>query len=185
VIYRLLFEFEIDFLSLGEISADDVVMLQSLDELSGFRIVSGVSKTDRITFDTCFIYRFDKIQVGELIEIDTGKGGGKIKIAQKIIMQTMTNEVFHVFVSHWQSRLYCPENDPVRHLLGMRLRNEADNIYASSESEPYILFLGDYNDEPFDASLSTQLMATRDKALASKKKRLLYNPFCNACAIKI
>ena len=177
VIYRLLFELEIDFLALGEISTEDIVLLQSLDEFSCFRIVSGVSKVDRITFDTCFIYRPDRIQMDEPIEIDTGKGGKKIKIAQKMVLKTETDDVLHVFVSHWPSREYCPENHPNRHLLGMRLRDEADDIYAKSQSEPYIIFLGDFNDEPFDSSLSTQFMATRDKALAIKKKRLLYNPF--------
>ncbi|MDD5276366.1 MAG: hypothetical protein PHR16_09815 [Methylovulum sp.] len=177
VIYRLLFELEIDFLALGETSTEDIVLLQSRDDFSCFRIVSGVSKVDRITFDTCFVYRPDRIQMDELIEIDTGKSGKKIKIAQKMAIKIGTDDMFHVFVSHWQSRQYCPENDPNRHLLGLRLRDEADDIYANSQSEPYIIFLGDFNDEPFDSSLSTQLMATRDKALAIKNKRLLYNPF--------
>lgn len=177
VIYSLLFEFEVDFLALGEISTEDISFLQRLEVFSCFQIVSGVSKADRITFDTCFIYRPDKIQMAEPIEIDTGKGGSKIKIAQKILLQTVGNEVFQVFVSHWPSRLHCPENHPNRHLLGIRLRDEADHIYTCFESAPYIIFMGDYNDEPFDISLSTQLNATRDKALATKNKRLLYNPF--------
>ena len=177
VIYRLLLEFEIDFLALGEISEDDVAMLQNQKELDDYRIESGVSKAGRVRFDTCFIYRADKMQIDQPIEIDTGKGDRDMKVAQKVILQIADDTFMYLFVSHWQSRLYCHENHPDRHTLGLRLHDAVNEIRMGSESTPYIVLLGDYNDEPFDASLSKQLMATRDKALVIRKKNLLYNPF--------
>ena len=177
VIYWLLFKSEVDFLALGEISEDDVAMLQNLNALDDYRIESGVSKSGRVRFDTCFIYRADKMQIYQPIEIDIGKGDRDMKVAQKVILQIADDTFMYLFVSHWQSRLYCPENHPDRHTLGLRLRDAVDEIRIGSESTPYIVLLGDYNDEPFDASLSKQLMATRDKALVIKKKNLLYNPF--------
>ena len=61
----------------------------------------------------------------------------------------------------------------------MRLRDEVDTLISQHDSNPLFVLLGDYNDEPFDESLSDLLMATRDFALASRKKYLLYNPFWN------
>lgn len=90
----------------------------------------------------------------------------------------MESEVsFHLFVSHWSSRLWTPENSPQRQLLGTRLRDSVDEILNLYEQDPYIILLGDYNDEPFDVSLSENLMASRDKAFTARKKHLLYNPF--------
>jgi hypothetical protein len=177
VIYYLLFELEIDFLALGEISDEDVQMLRSLKALHGLKIVSGVAKSGRVMFDTCFVYRPDKMQISKPVEIDTGKAERKFKIAQKIVLKTANNDWFQLFVSHWKSRRYCPENHSDRNLLGTRLREQADQLRSNSESQAYMVFMGDYNEEPFNAPLCTQLMATRDKALVMGNKTLLYNPF--------
>ncbi|ASF46087.1 endonuclease/exonuclease/phosphatase family protein [Methylovulum psychrotolerans] len=179
VIYCLLLDFAIDFLALGEISKDDVTLLRSLDGLEGYRIESGVSQSGKVIFDTCFIYRPDRLQISTPIDIDYARGGKRMKIAQKIGVQLIDGTWFYLLVSHWQSRRYCPESDADRHLLGIRLRDAVDDIIDNSESAPYIILLGDYNDEPFDVPLSRQLMATRDKAwvIKQRKKQLLYNPF--------
>ena len=85
--------------------------------------------------------------------------------------------LFYLFVSHWKSRAFCHKNHPDRHSLGISLRHKVDEIHKNFGDESHLILLGDYNDEPFDESLSEQLMATRDKALIFKKKKLLYNPF--------
>lgn len=179
VICFLLFEEGIDFLALGEMSKEDILVLRQLNDLDDYMIESGVSKTGRVTFDTCFIYHPDKITINNPIEeIDTGRSDKHLKIAQKLVLKVDTIEQpFYLFVSHWSSRLWCHENGADRHLLGIRLRDAIDDIYAADESEPFVILLGDYNDEPFDVSLAQQLMATRDKALVKRKKNLLYNPF--------
>ncbi|MDQ7090576.1 MAG: hypothetical protein Q9M50_08020 [Methylococcales bacterium] len=179
VIYKLLNEKEIDFLALGEVSADDVTFFKQLKELENYEIVTGVVKSGRVNFDTCFIYHQDKVRIhSEVIVIDTARGDQKIKIAQKIILEIINEkEPFYLFVSHWKSRLHCSKSDADRHLLGMRLRDEVDDIYKNFGKDAPLILLGDYNDEPFDDPLSEQLMATRDKALILKKEFLLYNPF--------
>jgi hypothetical protein len=42
---------------------------------------------------------------------------------------------------------------------------------------PYIIIPGDFNDEPFDNSLSKKLMASRDRILVGKDNRYFYNPY--------
>jgi Endonuclease/Exonuclease/phosphatase family len=176
VILHLLLVEQVDFLVLGEIANEDISAFQQDPNLDDYTIESGISKTGHIAFDTCFIYHPDKIAIDNRCDIDTGKSGKKLKIAQKLILQVaITQQPFYLFVSHWASRLWCQENDADRHLLGMRLRDDVDNI-LSNNSE-LIILLGDYNDEPFDDSLARQLGATRDKALVKRKPNLLYNPF--------
>lgn len=178
VIYFLLFEEKIDFLALGEISEEDISVLRELNDLDNFMIESGVSKTGHIAFDTCFIYQADKIMIADIAEIDTGRSGNKMKIAQRLILQVATTQQsFYLFVSHWPSRIWCIENGADRHLLGVRLRDAIDEIYADNESVSCVILLGDYNDDPFDDSLAKQVMATRDKVLVKRKKNLFYNPF--------
>jgi hypothetical protein len=178
VILFLLFIENIDFLVLGEISEEDISVLQKIDDLDEYSIKSGVSKIGHIAFDTCFIYRIDKIAVSDFIEEKyTGRSGNNLKIAQKLVIAVNTiNQPIHLFASHWSSRLYNHENSEDRHLLGVRLRDDVDDILVNNP-ESFIILLGDYNDEPFDVSLAKQLMATRDKALIKRKRNLLYNPF--------
>lgn len=177
VIRHLLFIEKIDFLVLSEIAFEDFSAFQQLSDLQSYEIKSGVLKKGRITFDTCFIYNPTKVIIVEkIIEIDKGAGDREMKIAQKLILRTpISKQPFNLFVSHWASRIWCPENSPYRQSLGMLLRNEVDNILKNNSE--FIILLGDYNDEPFDNSLAWHLMATRDKALLKRKQKLLYNPF--------
>ncbi|UTL93775.1 hypothetical protein NLL86_04470 [Pseudomonas fluorescens] len=80
-------------------------------------------------------------------------------------------------MSHWPSRLWCSQNDAKRHLLGIRLRDSIDDVMANVSVNPFVVLLGDYNDEPFDESMSQQLMASRDIELVHRRQHLLYNPF--------
>lgn len=51
---------------------------------------------------------------------------------------------------------------------------ELKDKYSSS---PQIIIAGDFNDEPFDKSLSSHLLASRDRALVMKDDSFFYNPF--------
>jgi hypothetical protein len=142
-------------------------------------IESGVSKIGHIAFDTCFIYRSDKITNTSIDYIDKGLAGKNLKIAQKLTLQvTITSQPFYLFISHWASRLNNPQNSPNRDSLGILLRQQVDDVLEQNE-KAFILLLGDYNDEPFDKSLAEQVMATRDKlrVKTKRKQNLLYNPF--------
>ena len=40
-----------------------------------------------------------------------------------------------------------------------------------------MILLGDFNDEPFDLTISEHVFSTRDRNKAKRKKELFYNPF--------
>jgi len=169
---------EKDFIVLGEVSDLDVDYIQSNCQLPGYEFVINTSQVGRSQFDTCIIYNVAKISILNNFNITSTKGNSVLRIAQKLdVLVELSNSIIHIFISHWPSRLWCAENHADRHFLGIRLRDEIDNVIKKCDSNPYIVLLGDYNDEPFNKSLSEQVMATRDKNLVSKRKHLLYNPF--------
>jgi len=170
----LLTEFEIDFIALGEVCGDDVRFFRQ-GLIDGFSIQGGNLEPSGIKFHTCFVWRKRKILVADTIDRVLRKGAKNFRLAQRVeLVIADTSDKIHVFVSHWPSRRYYPHNSPIRHELGLRLR---DAINEAMDKTPYIVLMGDYNDEPFDFSLSEQLQATRDRHFAQKKQQLLYNPF--------
>ncbi len=178
VIDYMIVSSKVDFIALGEISEHDIELLKSHIEIYGYDLKGGVSNAGRSKFDTCYIFNTEKIYVANLSNIVSRRGRGSLKVAQKLdLVIDDFNSPIHVFVSHWPSRMWCNENDAERHNLGVRLRDEVEELISVYDFDPYIVLLGDYNDEPFDKSLSDQVMATRDINLAKRKSHLLYNPF--------
>lgn len=180
-VVRYFIEIEnIDFIALGEVSSLDAEYLTENCDFNGYKIKSGVESIGRSSFDTLYIYNTSKIFLQDTCNIVSNKGNSSLKVAQKLeLIIDGEDALFHIFISHWPSRLWCEKNSADRHLLGIRLRDEIDELIENSDSNPFFVLLGDYNDEPFDESLSEHLMATRDIELVSKKKHLLYNPFWN------
>ena len=171
---KLLTEFEIDFIALGEVCDEDVRFFRR-GLIDGFSIQGGNLDSNGIKFHTCFIWREQNIIVADATDRVLIRGSKNFRLAQRVELAiTDTDDQIHLFVSHWPSRLYYPNNHPVRHELGLRLR---DAVNEALDKTKYIILMGDYNDEPFDFSLSEQLQATRDKNFAQRKRQLLYNPF--------
>jgi predicted extracellular nuclease len=69
------------------------------------------------------------------------------------------DELFHVFVNHWPSRLGGEAiSEPKRVLAAKVVRQKVDAIFESEEMAN-IIIMGDMNDEPGNMSLSDILMA--------------------------
>ena len=172
--------FNIDFIALGEMSESDIQYIRSNCNIDNHQIESGIFSVGRAQFDLCYIFNKNKIDILDIYKIVTTKGNNTFKVAQKLdVIVKDSSSPFHIFTSHWPSRLWCHEDSSDRHYLGMRLRDSIDEILQKDDQNPHILLLGDYNDEPFNKSLSEHVMATRDKSLVYKHKHLMYNPFWN------
>lgn len=174
----ILNQMRVDFLALGETTEQDVKEIEQTCKLTEFDVERGFAKAGRSHFDTCFLYRSNKLSLTGSQAITAAKGNRMLKIAQKATFEILGHgKPLHVFISHWPSRLWCHENSSDRNLLGIRLRDAVEDVIAESGKLANVILLGDYNDEPFDASLEKQLMATRDRVLAKERPHLLYNPF--------
>jgi hypothetical protein len=169
---------QIDFMALGEISEKDVEAIIQNCKLAGIDLEFDFSKVGRTKFDTCFLYRRERLSLNGARLITSPKGNRILKIAQQVNFIILGCEKpLHIFISHWPSWSRCPENSADRHLLGQSLRNAVEDVGSERGILANAILLGDYNDEPFHASLAEHLMATRDRALAKRKAYLFYNPF--------
>lgn len=177
VIDYLLDDLKVDFCALGEISSTDVNAIREHCAAREYSIHNGVESIGRSSFSTCFLVNEKKFafQLNEatIVSIESSN----YRLAQKATLISLNEEsLFHLFISHWPSRLNCAAGAPLRATLGGRLRDQVNKILDTNQLENVIL-IGDFNDEPFDSSLSDHLRATRDRDLIKKKLSLLYNPF--------
>lgn len=167
-----------DFIALGEMSTEDLLYISDKCKVDGYTFANGISKAGRSSFDICYVYNSTKIYIFSSKDITSDRGGSTLKVAKKLeVVIGDSKSIFHFYISHWPSRLWCEEHSAKRHLLGIRLRDNIENVMSSEAESPFIVLLGDYNDEPFNESMSQQLMASRDIELVSRRQHLLYNPF--------
>lgn len=178
VILNLINVLRADFIALGEMSDEDLAYMAEACGLLGYSFHSGITKVGRSKFDVCYICNDQKIAVLVVKDIISQKGDTTLKIAKRIDVGVLQDgTVFNLFISHWPSRLWCERHHANRQTFGVRLRDSFESVLEDSDCSPYVIMLGDYNDEPFDESLSEQVMASRDVDLVRRKKHLLYNPF--------
>jgi len=166
-----------DVLALGEVCADDLAaIVAGLDEPQ-FGIHDATDRASKPMFDTAVIYDRSKLSFEQSRSIVDKFGRKTLKTGEVVNFQAMqTGDLIQVVVSHWPSRLTASESAPVRTELGTALRMSLASM-REEDPAPYVVLMGDYNDDPFSPSLANHLLATRDRALARRDNRFLYNPF--------
>ena len=175
----LLGQMGLHFIALGEIAFSDIAAIKKLVDarLDGYVFLDTTNAAGRSRFDTCIAYRADAVQIVDNSDLVLKSGGRTTRIGQYFQLVVRDEpKPFHIVVSHWPSRLSLHENAPKRIELGVRLRDKVNEIFEM-EQDAHVILLGDYNDEPFDVSISESLQATRDRRFVLKKPHLLYNPF--------
>ena len=174
----ILNQMQVDFLALGEIAEKDVNLIIDNCKLTGIDLQFDFREVGRTKFDTCFLHRREKLSLNGTRLITSPKGRRILKIAQQVDFMILgRDKPLHIFISHWPSWLRCHENSADRHLLGQSLRSAVEDVGYERGVMANAILLGDYNDEPFHASLAENLMATRDREFAKRKPYLFYNPF--------
>nr|WP_314486921.1 hypothetical protein [uncultured Pseudomonas sp.] len=178
IVIELITIVQADFIALGEMSEEDLVHISQVCAEFSYRVYPGFTRAGRSRFDTCYLVNTAKIDVIRTTDIVSTKSESTLKIAKRVeIASLVDGTVFHIFVSHWPSRMWCPENHADRQTYGLRLRDSVEELFAHYKECPYVIMLGDYNDEPFAQSLSDQVLASRDVELVRRKRTLLFNPF--------
>lgn len=171
-------ELKADLIALGEVKDTNISLIRDQCDLQGYELYDGYTKAGRSHFDTCILYRAEKLRLFDNLNITAGKGGRTFKIAQRLDFAISEHDIpLHIFVSHWPSRLRMQQNHSDRHFLGLKLRVCIEELLEIYQEKMTLVLLGDYNDEPFDISLAEHLMASRDRALVRNRSHLLYNPF--------
>jgi hypothetical protein len=173
-------DLRIDCLAFGEVTTDDLRYIVDSCSLKDYQIFDGTLKEGRLLFDTGLMYNKRRLEILNSNNITSGYGEQTLKIAQRIdFIISETHELLHIYVLHWPSRIWYPENSAKRDTLGVRLHTAIEGLkkqYPSSYP-PQIIILGDFNDEPFNNPLAGHLLATRDRTLAKQSDLFFYNPF--------
>jgi len=178
-VVRQLVEFEsIDLLALGEVTAEQAMLLRSA-------CCSRVSR--RLLLDTgsgsgrhlAVLYNQARFQLVEgpraLYDI---QGGSRFHVGMHLLFVISPFPApLHVFIVHWPSRRTVEANSPQRMLFGRNLQAHIDELSREGVRPPHVVILGDFNDEPFNDSLSAGLLGSRDRNLVRQRPRHLYNPF--------
>lgn len=178
VILKIIAEYNVDILCLGEISPQEIQKIQPIVSLFGFFIYDGTYTEGRIKHDLCAIIRVSKFGIVSNKSVIEQTPIGQVRAGQELeLVHVNSGDVFFLYMSHWPSRSYDhSEGMPQRDQLGRTLKKAIEHCKEEKQGR-YFILVGDYNDEPFDTSLTHALYATRDRNVVLKNSGFFYNPF--------
>jgi hypothetical protein len=161
VVEKLLVEARADLVILGELSSAVAEKLQKkLERDRQTRAWHGVESAAR-RLDVAILYngtKLDVLDVKPLVDIE--KGSAAVRQAHILLRERATRVAIHVFAVHWPSRLVASQARD-RSRLGHDLRREVRGLSSGAET-PYVVLIGDFNDEPFDPAICDSLNGSRD-----------------------
>nr|WP_241574768.1 endonuclease/exonuclease/phosphatase family protein [Rosenbergiella nectarea] len=176
ILFHLLNERWLDVMCLCEVSPEDIVNISKILD-DRFSVYNGAFKSGRKKFDICVIYRNQVLTcIGSSLVSKPHQTGKEIYAGQNVeFIINETEEILVLFIAHWSSRLYDYEDSPNKAQLGMLLQAAIQKCFSDKKNN--VIVLGDFNEEPFNKSITEHLGASRDIALVKKRPGLLYNPF--------
>jgi len=170
--------FNVDILALGEVCTEDIGDIVTAIGDPHLSFHDATHMVSRCKFDIAVLYDHRRLLLTDTGAILDSYGKATLKVGERLQFYSHdTGETLHMFVSHWPSRLHCHETDSKRTEIGTSLRKTLDDIRTATDSQEYIVLMGDYNDDPYSPSLANHLLATRDRELAQNNDAYLYNPF--------
>lgn len=176
VVRYLIDTLAVDLLTLGEVTRDDLLALKAGCAKPTLSLYDGTTKNGRLQFDTGVLYDRERLEILNEQTLVHSHYDRRLKLANQLrFLIEYDKSAFDIFITHWPSRGITQENVPVRKALAGQLGTKLAEIKRDLGRYPVIV-LGDFNDEPFDESLVTGLLATRDRTLAASGD-YLYNPF--------
>lgn len=166
-----------DVLALGEVCSSDLqTIVRGLGD-EDLSVHDATDRTNRLMFDTAVIYDRRKVTLESNSSIIDKFGRRNLKTGEALEFRVnVTNEILTLVVSHWPSRMTAAESSSIRAELGTALRKFVERKHEAAVA-PYVVLGGDYNDDPCSSSIASHLLATRDRSLARRDARFLYNPF--------
>jgi hypothetical protein len=160
----------LDVLALGEMSPAEIdALLSLLASPSRFGRVADDNRNIVILYDTT---RIRAVGDAKLTALSLGKSYSAGTYAELEI----DGAALHLIASHWPSRI-VPQEGP-RAACGAAVQSRLREL-STAGAAPLVV-VGDFNDEPFDHSLTRSLQGTRDRHAVRNNSDLLYNPFWRA-----
>lgn len=147
---------------LGELAGDGIRGVPLVDRVGGSRWDLGV------------FYRPEHIGCRQDEAAIARSSGTVVKAAHSVSISAGTAE-FRLYLLHWRSRLRGAADHRQEASIALR-----DSVRSDLEGDRAVVVMGDFNDEPFDGSL-TILRASRDpRRVLRDRDAWLYNPSWSA-----
>jgi exonuclease III len=167
----------VDVIALCEVADKDIDYLLDHAPLAEYAAVRAMNRAGHGLFDVCVFYRKSVMAFGDVHDLKVNINGSTIRLGQQFLFALPGEKrPLHVIASHWPSVKTLQQLDPDRHRLGDRLREKVDGL-LEADADAHLVLMGDYNDEPFDYSISNRLLGARDPAFVAHRPALLLNPF--------
>ncbi len=122
--------------------------------------VAYLEAPDKRGIDNGLIYNAEKFKLLD-VEGDTVhlEGNWPTRLVLKVTLLYKGKDTLYVFVNHWPSRSRGQEkSEPNRISAAQTLRNAVDEIFSKNPGAK-IIIIGDFNDEPVNASILNTLRA--------------------------
>jgi endonuclease/exonuclease/phosphatase family metal-dependent hydrolase len=126
----------------------------------GYRIIQQESP-DRRGIDVALLYREDQFQPISFKAVHVKNPQDKNFKTRDIlyVKGSIESDTLHFFVNHWPSKYGgVVETKPLRALAARTLRTISDSILSTNKYSK-IIIMGDFNDSPFDESITQHLKA--------------------------
>lgn len=126
-----------------------------------------------VYYDFAILYEGSRIKINDIDHIDEKNNfEQQLRIGVTIDANFDDDHVI-LFLSHWNSDMF---NSALKksHCAG-RLRDKIDAKFRNNHE--HIILIGDYNSQPFDSEIVTDLETSKDLDVIKNKPRVLYNPF--------
>jgi len=172
-VVRLLERDEIDVLALGEVTPAAAERLRAGTGYVGLEVPrdAGDHGIGILFNPRRAVLTFDKVISVPLRERELHRSIEVSVVVDRVLLP------LRLILAHWPSRMVHEQADD-RLALGSQLQTHIRNIIErDGRREAFVVVGGDFNDEPFDESLTMGLWGTRDRALARRQPHTLYNPF--------
>lgn len=168
-----LLSLDIDLLCLGEVTRVDVEQMAALVG-DGYNIIDFSRSPSKSKFHICVIARVGRVLYVEHEFILSTYAASKYKIAVRFTCLIDESFALDLFIVHWASRIYRGEDTADREHFGHSLRGELNGRLRYTKN---IIVIGDFNDEPYNKSMTKTLRVSRDHHVARKSRDVFYNPF--------
>lgn len=186
MIVKMIVNYNLDILCLGEISSEEINKLASNFNDIGYYVYDGTYSEGRIKHDLCALIKIEKFVFISSKSITEQSLIGPIRAGQELHLTHIdSGDSFFLYISHWPSRSFDhSEGMPQRLDLGKSLKQAIERCKEEKQGR-YFILAGDYNDEPFSQSLTHALYATRDRTIVLKNNGFFYNPFWRHLGAKV
>jgi predicted extracellular nuclease len=150
-----------DILGMAETETNEVVndLVNSTIKNLNYKVVR-IQSPDERRISTALIYKSDKFEllnaVGDTVHLENNHS---TRLILHVSLLTKNNEILHVFVNHWPSRLGGEEASEINRVAAAKTLRASVDVLIKTNPSANIVIMGDFNDEPDNNSIKLALNA--------------------------